>query len=250
MIKTHPSIRNGPTNILFSLQSVVDHSPDLLLGESPSSCSLSDRVRWGMKALTNWITTSHPHFVLCIAPTTQQVTLFPSEENTCNLISTTQSLVGLYKGLFFSFPFFSLSSASPLPLLLPLSSPSPPPPLPPPSPPPPPPFLPLSSPSQGGEFDGGLVLHQLQQLRVLDTALIQSCGYPVHMSYSTFTQQYGVLLLRGTHLQASRETCQHVLETTRLEEWRLGKSQVRSLSLMVCCLFAAIQSVCVSTWVY
>lgn len=229
MIKTHPSTRNGPTNILFSLQSVVDHSPDLLLGDSPSSCSLSDRVRWGMKALTNWITTSHPHFVLCIAPTTQQVTLFPSEENTCNLISTTQSLVGLYKGLFFSFPFFSLSSASPLPLLLP---------------------LPLSSPSQGGEFDGGLVLHQLQQLRVLDTALIQSCGYPVHMSYSTFTQQYGVLLLRGTHLQASRETCQHVLETTRLEEWRLGKSQVRSLSLMVCCLFAAIQSVCVSTWVY
>ena len=73
------------------------------------------------------------------------------------------------------------------------------------------------------------MLHQLQQLRVLDTALIQSCGYPVHMSYSTFTQQYGVLLLRGTHLEASRETCQHVLETTRLEEWRLGKSQVRSL---------------------
>ena len=146
MIKTHPSIRNGPTNIMFSLQSMVDHSPDLLLGESPSSCSLSDRVRWGMKALTNWITTSHPHFVLCIAPTTQQVTLFPSEENTCNLISTTQSLVGLYKGLFFSFPFFSLSSASPLPLLLPLplsppSSPSPS--SPPPPPPPLPPLLPL-----------------------------------------------------------------------------------------------------------
>ena len=73
------------------------------------------------------------------------------------------------------------------------------------------------------------MLHQLQQLQVLDTALIQSCGYPVHMSYSTFTQQYGVLLLQGTHLEASRETCQHVLETMRLEEWRLGKSQVRSL---------------------
>ena len=73
------------------------------------------------------------------------------------------------------------------------------------------------------------MLHQLQQLRVLDTALIQSCGYPVHMSYSTFTQQYGVLLLRGTHLEASRETCQQVLETMKLEEWRLGKSQVRNL---------------------
>ena len=134
-------------------------------------------------------------------------------------------------------PLFSLSSPSLLPLFS-LSSPSP------------PPLLSLSSPSQGGEFDGGLVLHQLQQLRVLDTALIQSCGYPVHMSYSTFTQQYGVLLLRGTHLEASRETCQRVLETTRLEEWRLGKSQVRSPSEATCCLFATILSVCVSTWVY
>ena len=137
--------------------------------------------------------------------------------------------------LFLFSPLPLLSSSSPLSLsslslLFPLLSLSPPP-----SP------LPLLSFPQGGEFDGGLVLHQLQQLRVLDTALIQSCGYPVHMSYSTFTQQYGVLLLRGTHLEVSRETCQQVLETVRLEEWRLGKSQVRSLfdyllPFKVCCV--------------
>jgi len=73
------------------------------------------------------------------------------------------------------------------------------------------------------------VLRQLQHLRVLDTALIQSCGYPVHMSFRSFTKQFATVLMRDTTLEPSPETCQQALEISGLQEWRIGKSQVREI---------------------
>ena len=74
------------------------------------------------------------------------------------------------------------------------------------------------------------MLGQLQQFQILDTALIQSCGYPIHLEHDRFVERYSPLLLesRGV-LKDERDlktVCQAVLKKTKITDYRIGNSQV------------------------
>ena len=70
------------------------------------------------------------------------------------------------------------------------------------------------------------MLSQLQHLRVLDTALIQSCGYPTRIDHCVFAKKYSDLLLRGQVNTYDRRTCKAILEKSSLQDFHIGKSQV------------------------
>ena len=77
------------------------------------------------------------------------------------------------------------------------------------------------------------MLAQLQQFRILDTALIQSCGYPVHIEMPRFVSRYSSLLMEGQgsssmdHRDISATT-QAVLTKRSLSDYRIGKTQVQT----------------------
>lgn len=87
-------------------------------------------------------------------------------------------------------------------------------------------FVSCSLYQSGGDFDRDLVLNQLQQLRVLDTALIQSYGYPRHVHREVFVEQYGELLSKANSVEPSTENCRKILQVARLEDWEIGNTKV------------------------
>ena len=74
------------------------------------------------------------------------------------------------------------------------------------------------------------MLTQLQHLRVLDIALIQSCGYPVHLEHGVFVERYSSLLIGNrSPVKEGRDVkaiCQVVLSQLKLTDYRIGNSQV------------------------
>ena len=79
---------------------------------------------------------------------------------------------------------------------------------------------------QGVSFDPTHVLTQLQHLRVLDVALIQSCGYPIRMSHDKFMTSYSSLLISEDTTQLPRDTCRALVEAAQLEDCVVGSHQV------------------------
>lgn len=94
------------------------------------------------------------------------------------------------------------------------------------------------------EFEDAQVLVQLQAMNLLDVTLLQSRGYPVHMTYSDFvkrcgliscfdwlisyhTYRYSVLLLDDdTTGSSDKEICYKIIVNAKLDGWKSGKSQV------------------------
>lgn len=79
------------------------------------------------------------------------------------------------------------------------------------------------------------MLAQLQQFRILDTSLIQSCGYPVHIEMKSFVERYSPLLMEGRD-KAQRDlptVCQAVLNKRNVSDYRIGNSQVLIPHIMV-----------------
>lgn len=80
------------------------------------------------------------------------------------------------------------------------------------------------------------MLAQLQQFRILDTALIQSCGYPVHIEMTRFVNRYSPLLMEGKGPAiASRDIStitQAVLSKRNLSDYRVGNIQVHTISFL------------------
>ncbi|XP_064396832.1 uncharacterized protein LOC135343755 isoform X2 [Halichondria panicea] len=76
------------------------------------------------------------------------------------------------------------------------------------------------------KFDSSHVLTQLQHLRVLDTALIQSCGYPVRISHDKFIDSYSPLLICKNSTHSPSETCRALIQAAQLEDYLVGSHQV------------------------
>lgn len=71
------------------------------------------------------------------------------------------------------------------------------------------------------------MLSQLQQFKILDIALIQSCGYPVRLKHSNFLKVYGALFVEdGSQVLSNVEKCFHILDVANLKEWHVGKTMV------------------------
>lgn len=78
------------------------------------------------------------------------------------------------------------------------------------------------------DFDRGYMLAQLQQFRVLDTALIQSCGYPVHLDHAHFVERYSSLMIGNQGLLNDHvSVCRAVLQNLSFTDYRIGNSQVQ-----------------------
>ena len=87
--------------------------------------------------------------------------------------------------------------------------------------------------TQDVRFDADCVLHQLQHLRVLDTALIQSCGYSVQMTFADFLSRYSSSILRETELEVTGDNCRRILQVSRLQEWQIGHTKVHMIEPQV-----------------
>ena len=82
------------------------------------------------------------------------------------------------------------------------------------------------------------MLAQLQQFRVLDTALIQSCGYPVHLELTVFVQRYAPLLMGDKESLKKddrdlKQVCHAICTNMKLSDYRMGNSQVWSNTINV-----------------
>ena len=73
------------------------------------------------------------------------------------------------------------------------------------------------------------VLRQLQQLLVVETALMHCCGYPTRMTFELFLQRFSPLCEGGE----GGEGCEAVLRAAKLQNGHVGRTQVRAL-LTVC----------------
>ena len=79
------------------------------------------------------------------------------------------------------------------------------------------------------------MLTQLQELKVLDTALMQSGGYPVRPAYNQFLRSYQVLLSSQQPLQeqlSPRDRCERILQEAGLKDYTLGQSSVSPSTLL------------------
>lgn len=70
------------------------------------------------------------------------------------------------------------------------------------------------------------MLSQLQHLRILDTALIQSCGYPTRIEHFIFVKKYSHLLLRSKLNEDDRNICEDILKNANLQDYQVGDTQV------------------------
>lgn len=76
-------------------------------------------------------------------------------------------------------------------------------------------------------FNSEIVLSQLQQFKILDIALIQSCGFPVRLKHSHFIKNYEALFLDSkSRVLSDREKCFSILDRANLKEWHVGKTAV------------------------
>ena len=76
------------------------------------------------------------------------------------------------------------------------------------------------------------MLAQLQHFRVLDTALIQSCGYPVHLEHGAFAERYSSILIgdRGSSAKdGPKDVCEAILSHMNLTDYKIGNTQVKKL---------------------
>lgn len=71
------------------------------------------------------------------------------------------------------------------------------------------------------------MLSQLQQFKVLDIALIQSCGFPIRITHSNFLKNYGALLVGDDkETLSAADKCVGILDSANLKEWYVGKTMV------------------------
>ena len=84
-------------------------------------------------------------------------------------------------------------------------------------------------------LDQDMVFNQLQPLRVLDTALIQGCGYPVHVSHAAFTERYAAAVLKINRAEPSSESCSRILTVAGLDDWQIGTTKVRLIQYTLYC---------------
>ena len=75
------------------------------------------------------------------------------------------------------------------------------------------------------------MLSQLQQFKLLDIALIQSCGFPVRLKHSNFLKNYGALFVDNTQIYSDVEKCNSVLSSANIKEWHVGKTMVTNYNL-------------------
>lgn len=78
-------------------------------------------------------------------------------------------------------------------------------------------------------FSREFVLSQLQQFKLLDIALIQSCGFPVRLKHSHFLKNYGALFVDNAQILSDVEKCNHILSSANLKEWHVGNTMVNYL---------------------
>lgn len=84
-------------------------------------------------------------------------------------------------------------------------------------------------PSKNGlrSFNCEYVLSQIQQFKILDIALIQSCGFPVRLTHSNFLKNYSVLCVNSNaELLSDKEKCVVILDVSHLKEWHVGQTKV------------------------
>lgn len=74
--------------------------------------------------------------------------------------------------------------------------------------------------------DSGDILQQVQHLQLVDIALMQSTGYPVHINIEEFVERYANAILCEASLPMTADTCTRVLEHADLTQWCVGRSQV------------------------
>lgn len=71
------------------------------------------------------------------------------------------------------------------------------------------------------------MLNQLQQFKILDIALIQSCGFPIRLKHSHFVKNYEALFVdTKSQLLTDKEKCFSILDRANLKEWHIGKTMV------------------------
>jgi len=87
------------------------------------------------------------------------------------------------------------------------------------------------------------VLEQLQTMSLVDITLLQSRGFPVHMTFAEFSKRYDTILVAPCDHHGDRyaallfgtehttggtdeETCYKIIANARLEGWCTGKTQV------------------------
>ena len=77
-------------------------------------------------------------------------------------------------------------------------------------------------------FNCEVVLNQIQQFKILDVALIQSCGFPVRLKHSIFLKNYNALYVDDkSQVLCDSDKCFRILDTANLKEWHVGKTVVR-----------------------
>lgn len=147
--------------------------------------TLASRLKQTTQSLMELVTTSRPHFVLCLSPHSIRT-------------DKVESLIQSAK-LHQHIPSFKH-------------------------------FPTLLSLNQVTDIDCDYMLAQLQNFRVLDTALIQSCGYPVHLEYGAFAERYSPILIgdRGSVKDGNghKATCETVLSHMNLTDYKIGNTQV------------------------
>ena len=87
---------------------------------------------------------------------------------------------------------------------------------------------PLAPPTPGSTHsqDTGTLLQQIQYYQLVDIALMQSTGYPVHVDIEGFVDRYGSPLLSEGSLPMTADTCTRILKSTDLDNWCVGRTQV------------------------
>ena len=72
-----------------------------------------------------------------------------------------------------------------------------------------------------------MVQRQLQEFKVLDTALMQSYGYPVRIKHAHFLKIYGALLPSDlTEQLTAKRKCERILQEAVLKDYRVGRTTV------------------------
>jgi len=97
------------------------------------------------------------------------------------------------------------------------------------------------------------VLVQLQTMSLVDVTLLQSRGFPVHLTFAEFAKRcgsllgtkyqhycyrYGALLLGTEHTieGTDEEICYKIIANARLDGWCTGKSQVSYSDCITVCI--------------
>ena len=164
-----------------------DYSPDCLFGVCwEGQLTLASRLKQTTQSLMELVTTSRPHFVLCLSPQSDRM---DKVENLIQSAKLHQRIPSLKHS-----PHFTRLN-------------------------------------QVTGIDCDYMLAQLQHFRVLDTALIQSCGYPVHLEHGTFAERYSSILIgdRGSVKDGSgpKDVCEAVLSHMSLTDYKIGNTQVK-----------------------